>query len=70
MFLQYTGMAAILLNDPEPFEQSVTIPLSEGPMWNLMKIGQVVLEKTFKDFMVFYLYKAQGQGQVTPRVQN
>ena len=42
------GMAAILFNDAEPFEQSVNIPSTEDPMWNLEKIGQVVLEKTFK----------------------
>ena len=61
------GMTAILLNDAEPFEQGVNIHLKEGPMWNLVKIGQVFLEKkTFKDFMVLYLYIAQGQGQITP----
>ena len=38
-----------------------------GLMWNLVKIGQVVSEKkTFKDFMVLYLYIAQGQEQITP----
>ena len=63
------GMATILFNDAEPFEQSVNIPSTEGPMWNLVKIGQVVSEM-FKDFMVFYLYIAQGQGQITPRGQN
>ena len=47
------GMAAILFNDAEPFEQSVNIPSIEGPMWNLVKIGQVILEKKmFKDFKV------------------
>ena len=55
------GMAAILFNDSEPFEQSVDIPSTEGPMWHLLKIGQMVLEKkTFKDFMVLYLYKSTG----------
>ena len=39
------GMAAILFNDAEPFEQSVNIPSTEGPVWYLVKIGQVVLEK-------------------------
>ena len=34
---------------------SVNIPSTEGPMWNLVKIGQVVSEM-FKDFMVLYLY--------------
>ena len=48
------GMAAISFNDAEPFEQNVNIPSTEGPMWNLVKIGQVVLEKTFKDFMILY----------------
>ena len=43
--------AAILFNDAEPFEQNVNIPLTEGLMWNLVKIGQVVLEKKrFKEF--------------------
>ena len=65
------GMAAILFNDAEPFEQSVNIPSTEGPMWNLVKIGQVVSEKKmFKDFMVLYLYIAQGQGHITPGGQN
>ena len=37
----------------------------------IWKICQVVSEKnTFKDFMVLYLYIAQGQGQITPRGQN
>ena len=52
------GMAAILFNDAKPFEQSVYIPSTDGPMWNLVKTGQVVSEKKFKDFMVLYLYIA------------
>ena len=65
------GMAAILFNDAEPFEQSVNIPLTEDPMWNLVKIGWVVSEKkTFKNFMDLYLYITQGQGQITPREPN
>ena len=56
------GMTTTLFNNPEPFEQNVNIPSTEGLAWNLVKICQVVLEKkTFKDFMVLYLYKAQGQ---------
>ena len=36
-------------------------------MWNLVKIGQAVSEKkTFQDFMILYLYIAQGQEQITP----
>ena len=34
-------------------------------MCNLMKTGEAVLEKKFKDFMILYLYIAQGQGQIT-----
>ena len=61
------GMAGILFNGAEPFEQIVNIPLTEGPMWNLKKMDQVVSEKKmFKDFMILYLYIAQGQGQITP----
>ena len=54
------NMAAILFSDAKPFEQSVNIPPQKGHMWNLVKTGQVVLEKKrFKDFMVLNLYKAQ-----------
>ena len=36
-------------------------------MWKMVKIGQAVSEKkTFKDFIILYLYIAQGQGQITP----
>ena len=60
MFLPYTciGMAAMLFSDAEPFEQSVNITSTEGPTWNLVKIGQGVLEKMFKNFMVLNLYIA------------
>ena len=35
-------------------------------MWNLKKMGPVVSEKkTSKDYMVLYLYIAQGQKQIT-----
>ena len=34
------GMAAILCDDAEPFEQIDKTPSTEGLMWNLMKIGQ------------------------------
>ena len=46
------GMAAILLNSAKSFEKIVNIPSTEGPMWNLVKIGQTVSEKMFKDFMI------------------
>ena len=65
------GMVTILFNDAEPFEQSVNIPSTEGPMWNLVKVGQEVLEKKmFRDFMVLYLYiKHRGKGN-NPQGQN
>ena len=55
-------MAAILFNGTEPFEQIVNMPLTEGPMWDLVKIGEAVSEK-FKDFMILYLYIAQDNGR-------
>ena len=55
------GMAAILFNGAEPFEQIVNIPSTESPMWNLVKIGPAVSEKMFKDFMILYMYTAQGK---------
>ena len=57
MFLPYIDMAAILFNGVETFEQIVNVPSTEGPMWNLLKIGQTDSEKkTFKDYMILYLY--------------
>ena len=61
------GMAAILFNGVEPFEQIVNILLTAGPVWNLVKIVWAVSEKMFKDFMILYMYIAQGQGQLTPK---
>ena len=47
------GIAAILFNSTEPFNQID----NDGPMWNLVKTGQVVSKKkTFKDNMVLYKY--------------
>ena len=38
-------------------------------MWNLVKTVQAVSEKkTFKDFTILYMYKAQGQGQIAPEI--
>ena len=61
------GMAAILFNDADSFKQSVNIPSTEGLMWNPVNIGLVISEKkTVKDFMVSYLYIAQGKGRYPP----
>ena len=37
-------LAAILFNRAKPFKQIVNIPSTQSPMWNLVKIGQAVLE--------------------------
>ena len=51
-------MVVILFYNAEPFEQTVNTPLTEDPMWNLVKIGQMVSVKmTFKDFSTFSPYK-------------
>ena len=36
------GLAAILFNVVEPFEQIINIQSTEGPMWNLVKTGQAM----------------------------
>ena len=64
------GMAAILSNSAEPFKQIVNTPSTEGPMWNLVKIGQAVSEKKFKHYTILYIYLALGQRQITSREQN
>ena len=60
-FLPYMGMTAILFNDAEQFEQIDNMPL------NLVKVGQVVSEKMFKDYEILYMYIAQRQGQITQK---
>ena len=63
-------MAAILFSGAEPFEQIVNILTTEGPMWNLVKIVQAILEKkTLKDCTSLYMYIAKGQGQKTAAKQ-
>ena len=66
--LPYMGMAANLFSGEESFEQIVNILSTEGPMWNLVKTVQAVSEKTFKDFTILYMYRSQGQGQITPTI--
>ena len=39
------GIAAILFNGAEPFEQCVNTLSTESPMWNLVKIARAVSEK-------------------------
>ena len=54
-----------LLFDAEQFGQIDNISSTESPMWNLVKIGQAVSEKMFKDYNILYMYTAQGQGQIS-----
>ena len=58
MFLPYIGMAAIFFNDAEAFEQIDNTPSTEGLMQNLVKTGQTVSEKMFKDYDILYMYIA------------
>ena len=56
------GMAAILFNGAEPFQQIVNTLSTEGPKWNLVKIAQAMSEKkTFKYYTILYMHIAQGQ---------
>ena len=58
------GMAAILFTDAKPFEQSVNILSTEGPMWNLVNIGQVVFREKegwrFHGFIPVYSTEARA----------
>ena len=45
MFLPYMSMVAILFNSAELFEQIGNTHSTEGPMQNLVKLGQAVSEK-------------------------
>ena len=52
-------LAAILFN---PFEQIVNTTSIEGPMWKLVKTGQVVSEqKTFNDYTIYTWIKPSGK---------
>ena len=61
------GMAAILLAGAEPFEQIVNIPSTEGPMQNMVKIGQAVPEKTFIRFHDFIPVYSPGARADNPQ---
>ena len=66
------GMAAILFNDAEPFEQLDDIPSTECPMWNLVKTGQAAPEKkTFKNYKILYSHvHSPGAREDNPGGQN
>ena len=64
-------MVAILFNGAEPFEKIGKTLSTEGFIWNLVKIAQVVSEKkTLKQYTILYMYIAQRQGQITLGRQN
>ena len=53
-------MSAIVFSGAQPFEQSVNILSTEGPILNLVKIVQEVSEeKILKDVTILYMYIAQ-----------
>ena len=65
------GIAAVLLNYAETFEQIVNTLMTEGPMWYVVKIAQTVsAKKTLKHYTILYMYIAQWQGQITLWGQN
>ena len=43
------------------FKQIVNTLLTEGPMWNLVKIVGSVAEKKFKNYTILFMSIAQGQ---------
>ena len=58
------GIVAMGFNGTEPFEQTYNNPSTEGPMWNLVKIGQAVWEKkTIKANTIIYIYIAQDNSK-------
>ena len=65
------GIATILFNNVEPFEQTVNkYPFNRRLHMKSLKTGQVVSEKTFKDYMILNMYVAQGQGHITAKGHN
>ena len=61
------GMAIILFYDAKLFKQLDIRPLTEGPKWILVIIGEAVSDnKTFKDYKILYMYIARGHGQIIP----
>ena len=51
-------MSAILFDGAEPFEPIINTPKKESPV----KTGQAISEKkTFKDYMILYLYIAMAK---------
>ena len=63
------GMAAILFNGVKPFNKLSTSFLQRTLCEILVTTVQAVSEKkAFKDFTILCMYRAQGQGQITPKI--
>ena len=58
-------MAAILFDGAELFEQIGNTLLTDGPMWNLLKmLKQFPSEKkTFKNYTILYMYIDRGKSR-------
>ena len=60
------GMVTILFSGAEPVDQSINILRQKTPCEYQLKTGQAISEKkTFKDYLILYIYIAQGQGKIT-----
>ena len=66
VFSTVYGYGGYLVKWCGTFEHTVNIPTTEAFMYHLVKIGQTVSEKTFKDYAILYMHLAQDQGQITP----
>ena len=56
------GMAAILFNSAEQFEEIFNPLSTKDPLWNLVKIAQAGSEKKTLKYAIQYMYIAQRQG--------
>ena len=65
------GMTTNLFNGVEPFKQIVNTLLTEGSMWNLLKIAQSISEKkTFKKIHNSIYVHSPGARADNPQEQN
>ena len=65
------GMTAILFNGAEPSNKFSTLFRQKVPCKILWKLLKAVSEKkTFQNYTFLYMYKAQGQGQITHTEQS
>ena len=63
------GMAGILFNGAEPFDQIVRIFFNRRPyVKSNENCSRGFREEGFKDFTILYMYIAKGQRQITPKI--